>query len=133
MSIVSNFMFVDTVFFPALICMPELDARTSKITTRSNIGAPKMHFSTQITKMPQSTLGWPKVKQGQNPRKKNIVHGFISNLSSSEIFGNFDQVWLPIGLETLILIWSLERVETNVIAKIIKFLVQKLFMGWNRS
>ena len=78
----------------------------------------------------------PRLTEGQTRSKssqKNIVHGFISNLSSSEIFGNFDQVWLPIGLETLILIWSLERVETNVIAKIIKFLVQRLFMGWNRS
>ena len=78
----------------------------------------------------------PRLTEGQTRSKssqKNIVHGFISNLSSSEIFGNFDQVWLPIGLETLILIWSLERVETNVIAKIIKFLVQRLFTGWNRS
>ena len=78
----------------------------------------------------------PRLTEGQTRSKssqKNIVHGFISNLSSLEIFGNFDQVWLPIGLETLILIRPSEQVETNVIVKIIKFSIQRLFMGRNQS
>ena len=37
------------------------------------------------------------------------------------------------ALETLISIQLSERVETNAIDKIIKFIVQRLFMGRNRS
>ena len=70
-----------------------------------------------------------KSKSSQN----NIFHSFTSNLSFSETFGKFDQIWPGVdfqrALETLILIQPSERVETNVIAKIIKFSIQKLFMG----
>ena len=67
---------------------------------------------------------------------QNITsHSFTSDPSFSEIFGNFDQVWPKVDSrqapKTLILIWSLERVETNTTAKIIKFLAQRLLMGRN--
>ena len=59
--------------------------------------------------------------------QNNVFHSFAPNPSFSEIFNNFDQVWLSftqsrfeMGPKTLILIQLLERVETNVIAKIVK-------------
>ena len=74
--------------------------------------------------------------KSKSPQNSNF-HSFTSNLSFSEIFDNFDQVWLGVdsqrALETLILIRLLEWVETNAIVKIIKFSVQQLFMGQNRS
>ena len=78
---------------------------------------------------PRLTKGQTRSKSSQN----NIFHGFISNLKSSKIFSNFDQVWLEFNsrwaLETLIFIWSSKQVETNAIVKIIKFPFQWLFMG----
>ena len=74
--------------------------------------------------------------KSKSPQNKTF-HSFKSNKSFSEIFGNFNQVWLRVdsrqALETLILIQESERVETNGIAKIIKFSVQRLFMGQNQS
>ena len=82
---------------------------------------------------PRLTESQIKSKSLQN----STFQSFTSNPSFSEIFGNFDQVWLTIdswrALETLILIRLSKRVETNAIAKIIKFSVQWLFMGWNQS
>ena len=81
-----------------------------------------------MTKMalvnPRLTKSQTKSKSPQN----STFHIFISNSSSSEIFGNFDQVWLEVdsqqALETLILIWLSKWDETNVITKIIKFSIQ---------
>ena len=105
--------------------------------THSDIREPKVPFSAKMTKMP---LVNPKLTKGQTRSKSSqnkIFHGFISNPSSSKIFGNFDQVWPGVDSrwapKTLILIWLLEQVKTNAIAKIIKFSFQRLFMGQNRS
>ena len=108
--------------------------------TRSNTRAPKVHFSTKMTKMPPINLGLTKGQIRLKSSQNNIFHGFTSNPSFSEIFGKFDQVWLSLtrswprmALKTLILIQQSKRVGTNVIAKIIKFSFQRLFMGWNWS
>ena len=65
--------------------------------------------------------------------QNNIFHGFTSNSSYSENFIIFDRVWPEVdswwAQKILILIQSSERVETNAIAKIIKFYFQRLFMG----
>ena len=81
-----------------------------------------------MTKMalvnPRLTKSQTKSKSLQN----STFHIFISNSSSSEIFGNFDQVWLEVdsqqAQEILILIWLSKWVKTNVITKIIKFSIQ---------
>ena len=79
------------------------------------------------------TKGQTRSKSSQN----NIFHGFISNLISSDIFSNFDQVWPRLDSwwapKTQILICLLKWVETNVTAKIIKLSFQQLLMGWNQS
>ena len=108
--------------------------------TRSYTRALKVSFSVKMTKTPLVNPGLAEGQTRLKPSKNNTFHSFTSSPSFSKVFGNFNQVWLsltlswfPIGLETLILIRPSERVETNVIAKIIKFSVQRLFMGRNRS
>ena len=64
--------------------------------TRSNTEASKVTILTKITKMP---LDNPRLIEGQTKSKSsqnNIFHGFISDLSFSKIFSNFDQVWLVV-------------------------------------
>ena len=64
--------------------------------THSNIGAFTVPFSVKMTKVP---LVNPKLTEGQTRSKSsqnNIFHGFISNLSSTKIFSNFDLVWLGV-------------------------------------
>ena len=90
-----------------------------------------------MTQMALVNLGLTKCQTRSKPSQNNTFDSFPSNLSFSEIFGNFDQILLRVdsrrALKTLILIRSSEQVETNVIVKIIKFSIQRLFMGQNRS
>ena len=83
-----------------------------------------MPFSTKMTKMPLVNLGLTEGQMRSKPSQNNTFHSFALNLSFSEIFGNFDQVDSRRALETIILIWPLERVENNIIVKIIKFSIQ---------
>ena len=101
--------------------------------TRSDAGVPEVPFSTKMTKMPLVNLGLTEGQMRSKPSQNNTFHSFALNLSFSEIFGNFDQVDSRRALETIILIWPLERVENNIIVKIIKFSIQWLFMGQNRN
>ena len=66
--------------------------------TRSGIGAPKVPFSAKMTKMPWSTLGLTKGQTKSKLSQNNIFHSFTLNPSFSEIFNNFDQVWLEVDL-----------------------------------
>ena len=57
-----------------------------------------MPFSAKITKMPLVNPGLTKGQTRSKSLQNNIFHGFISNLNSLEIFGNFDQVQLDLRL-----------------------------------
>ena len=60
---------------------------------------PFRHWSAQsafFSQNDQNALGQPWVDQRAKSSQNNIFHVFISNLSSSEIFRNFDQVWLEV-------------------------------------
>ena len=141
---------VDTIF-----CLTRFACRTSKIqkyyflynrprahpewrgATRLDTGAPKVPFSAKMTKLP---LVNPKLIEIQTKLKSpqnSTFHSFTSNLSFSERFGKFDQVWPEVDSrrapKTLILIRSSKLIETKAIAKIIKFLVPRLFTGQNQS
>ena len=102
---------VDTVFVrPQIACQTLENPKISFSllgVTRTYIMAwhnPFGHWSAQSTILSQNdqnALGQPWVDQRSNKVKipqNNIFHGFISNLSSSEIFSNFDQVWLGVNL-----------------------------------
>ena len=89
-----------------------------------------------IFKLKNSTLS-PESRIFNSPTglHNNIFHSFTSNLSFLKIFKptvtKFDLKSIPSGPKTLILIRLSEWVEANVIAKIIQFSFQKLFMGRN--
>ena len=103
--------------------------------THSNTGTPKVPFSAKMAKMPLVN-SWLNESQTKSKSPQNIsFHSSKSNPSFLDIFGNFDHVWPGVDSwwEILILTRSSELVETNIITKIIKLLVQKLFMGRNRS
>ena len=93
-------------------------------------------FRSNLQKHPWPTLGWPKVKVGQNHPKKTFfkfLHQTRDTRRFSSTLTKFNPELTLEGPKTLILIWPSERVETSVIAKIIEFLFQWLFIGWNRS
>ena len=72
--------------------------RTWHGVTHLDTRALKVPFTAKITKMP---LVSPRLTKGQTRSKSpqnNIFEGFISNLSSSKIFTNFDQVWPGVDL-----------------------------------
>ena len=106
---------------------------------RSDTEAPKMPFLTKMTKIPLVNLltgGRTRSKSSQN----NTFYSFSSNLNFSEVFvtlTKFDLVWPEVDSwwapKILILIRPSERVETNIIVNIIKFSIQRLFMGRNQS
>ena len=108
--------------------------------THSDTGVIKVPLSAKMTKTP---LVNPRLPGSQTRSKfpQNITfHSFTSNPNFSEIFGNFDQVWLSLTWSWLLMCWEIlilirpsEQVETNAIWKIIKFSFQRLFMGQNRS
>ena len=83
--------------------------------------------------MPLVNLGFIESQTKSKSPQNSTFNIFTSNLRFSEIFGNCDQVDSQQAPKTLILIRSSERVETNVLAKIIKYLVQQLFMDQNWS
>ena len=106
-------------------------------TAHSNTGAHKVHFLAKMTKTPLVNPGLTESQKKSKSPQNITFHSFTSNPSSSDIFTNFDQIWPGVyswwALETIILIWPLEQIETNAIAKIIKFSFQRLFIGWNQS
>ena len=59
-------------------------------TTRSDTGAAKLPFLAKMTKMPSVNLGLIESQKRSKPSQNNIFNSFTSNLSFSEIFGNFD-------------------------------------------
>ena len=141
---------VDTIFCPPLIYVSNPKKPKNIISlhgvTRTYVMAWHNlfeHWSAQsafFSQNDQNALGQPWIDRKSYKvkiLKKNIFHGFISNSGSSKIFINFDQVWPGVNSwwapKTLILIRSSKQVETNAIAKIIKFSFQWLFMGRNWS
>ena len=61
--------------------------------TCPDTGAPKVPFSTQMTKKPLVNLRLIESQATSKSSQNNTFHGFSLNLSFLEIFGNFDQVW----------------------------------------
>ena len=61
--------------------------------TRSDIGVPKVPFLAQMTKMLLVNLGLIEGQTRSKSSQNNTFQGFWSNLSFSEIFGYYDQVW----------------------------------------
>ena len=105
--------------------------------TRLDTGAPKVHFLVKMTKM--SMVG-PRVNQRSNEVQTPAKQHFSQFYFKLEILEDFKLLWLVWpkfnpgwAPKTLILIQPLERVETNVIVKIINLSFQRLFMGRNRS
>ena len=77
-----------------------------------------------MTKMPLVSLG---LTEGQNPYKTTLFIVLNQTRAFLRILATLTKLTWSLLLrapKTLILIWPLERVETNVIAKIIKFSVQ---------
>ena len=64
--------------------------------TRQDTKAPKVHFSTKMTKMPLVHLELTKSQKKSKSPQNSTFHSFTSNSSSSKIFNNFDQVWLEV-------------------------------------
>ena len=94
------------------------------------------HSKCLISQNDQNAPSQPRVDRRSKPLQNNTFHSFKSKPRFSKNFGNFDQVdseFTLAGPKTLILIRPLEQVETNDIVKIIKFSVQRLFMGQNRN
>ena len=103
---------VDIVFCSSTICM--LDSKKSKNIvfslwglwehpklygpTPSDTRVPKVHFSAKMTKMPLVNLRLTEGQMKSKPSQNNIFHSFTSNLSFSEIFNNFDQIWPGVDL-----------------------------------
>ena len=61
-------------------------------TTYSDTEALKVPLTTKMAKMPLVNPGLTKNRTRWKSSQKNIFHGFTSNSSFTEIFGNFDQV-----------------------------------------
>ena len=151
-ALIWNIHVVDAIFFLPSICVSD-PKKLKKIyyfcfmgprghlewcgATRLDAGAPEVSFSAKMTKMPLVNLGLTENQTRSKPSQNNTFHSFTSNPRFLATLTKFDRVWPGVdsrcAQETLILIWSLEWVETNVIANIIKFSVQWLFMGRNRS
>jgi len=96
---------VDTIFYPPSIRVPNLEKSKKFIFSpwgRKNIQndvatcldtkAPKLPFSTKMTKMPLVNLGLTEGRVRSKSSHKNIFRSFIPNPSFSEIFGKFDLV-----------------------------------------
>ena len=65
--------------------------------TRSSTETPKMPFIAKMTKMPLVSSKFnQRSNEVQTRKKTTIFHNFTSNPSFSEIFNNFDQVWLEV-------------------------------------
>ena len=105
---------VDTIFCSPSICVSNPKKSKNIIflpmgprghpewcdATRSDAGVPEVPFSTKMTKMPLVNLGLTEGQMRSKPSQNNTFHSFALNLSFSEIFGNFDQLWpswLPTG------------------------------------
>ena len=65
-------------------------------TTRQDTKAPKVHFSTKMTKMPLVHLGLTKSQKKSKSPQNSTFHSFTSNQSFAEIFGSFNQDWLGV-------------------------------------
>ena len=102
--------------------------------TRSDTKAPKVPFSSKMTKMP---LVNPRLINSQTKSKSpqnSTFHSFTSNPRFLEIFGDFWQVWPEVDSQRAPnFVRPSKWVETNVILKIIKFSVQRLFISQNWS
>ena len=106
-------LFVDTIFCPILICMPDPKKCKKSYflskglrghsewcgTIHSDTKAPRVPFLAIMTKMPLANLGLNIGQTRSKPSQNNTFHSFTSNSSFSEIFGNFDLVWPRVDLE----------------------------------
>ena len=108
-------------------------SRTSRMTWHN----PFRHQSTRSAffsqNAPSQPWVWSKVKRDQNPYKTKLFMVLHQTRASRRFLTSLTRSQSWMGLKILILIQLLERVETNVIVKIIKFSFQWLFMGQNWS
>ena len=106
-------------------------SRTSRMTWHN----PFRHQSTRSAffsqNAPSQPWVWSKVKRDQNPYKTTLFMVLHQTRASRTFLASLTWSWSWVGPKTLILIQLLEQIETNAIAKIIKFSFQWLFMGQN--
>ena len=138
---------IDIVFCPSSICVPNPENTkninfppwghgniwidvTQPIWVSENL---KCLFRSNWPKCSWSTLGWPKVKDGQNQLKTTFFMLLHQTRATQRFSLTLIRGWLLRAIKTIILIRLSEQVGPSFIEKIIEFPFQRLFMGQNRS